>query len=54
MILGVCSWLAAHFNIDVTLGRILFVIATIAGFGSPIIVYLILYIIKEYKNKKQL
>lgn len=51
MILGVCSWIASSLNIDVTLVRILFVIATIIGFGSPIIVYLILYVIKEFKNK---
>lgn len=51
MILGVCSWIASSLNINVTLVRIVFVIAAIAGFGSPIIVYLILYAVRELKAR---
>ena len=45
-ILGVCAWLADKFGLDVAGLRILFVAATILGFGSPIIIYFILYLIK--------
>ncbi len=43
---GVCAWLSARFDIDVTTLRIIFVIATILGIGSPIIIYLILALVK--------
>ena len=45
-ILGVCCWLADKFGLDVGGLRILFVAATIFGFGSPIIIYFILYLLK--------
>ena len=45
-ILGVCFWLAEKFDLDVGGLRILFVAATIFGFGSPIIIYFILYLLK--------
>ena len=45
-ILGVCAWLADKFGVDVSGLRILFVAAAIFGFGSPIIIYFILYLIK--------
>ena len=48
-ILGVCAWLADKFDLDVGGLRILFVAATIFGFGSPIIIYFILYLIKPSK-----
>ncbi|GAB1422276.1 PspC domain-containing protein [Anaerolineales bacterium] len=41
---GVCGGLAAYFNIDVTLIRILFVIATLAG-GPGILLYILLAIV---------
>ena len=40
---GVCSGLAAHFNIDVTLVRILFIIGLFMGF-STLLLYIILWI----------
>jgi len=43
---GVCAWLADKFGIDVGGLRILFVAAAILGFGSPVFIYLILYLIK--------
>jgi len=45
-ILGVCAWLADKFGLDVGGLRILFVAAAIFGFGSPVIIYFILYLIK--------
>ena len=43
---GVCAWLAVKFELDVTIIRLVFVIATIIGVGSPILIYLILWLIK--------
>lgn len=45
-LLGVCAWLSDKFELDVTGVRLLFVAAAILGFGSPIILYLILYLLK--------
>lgn len=45
-LLGVCSWLSDKFDLDVSGIRIIFIIAAILGFGSPLIAYLILYLIK--------
>lgn len=39
-VMGVCAGIADHFGIDVTLVRLAFVIGTLAGFGSLLIVYL--------------
>lgn len=46
-LLGVCEWLAARFSIDVTVLRIIFVAAAILGLGSPVLLYLILFGVKE-------
>lgn len=46
-ILGVCSWLANKYNMDVALLRIIFVAAAIFGLGSPVLIYLILYFVKD-------
>ncbi len=45
-ILGVCAWLSDKFGLDVNGVRILFIAAAILGFGSPVIIYFILYLIK--------
>ena len=45
-ILGVCAWLSDKFGLDVGGLRILFVATAILGLGSPILVYLILYLVK--------
>lgn len=42
MLLGVCGGLAQRFGIDSTLIRIIFVIASVLGMGSPILLYFIL------------
>ena len=49
-ILGVCAWLSHKFYLDVSGIRLLFIIATILGLGSPIIIYLVLYIVKPKLN----
>ena len=45
-ILGGCAWLAKKFELDVTGIRLLFVMATILGLGSPILIYFIIYLVK--------
>ena len=45
-ILGVCAWLADKFGLDVSGIRILFVAAAVLGLGSPIFIYLIMYLLK--------
>jgi phage shock protein C len=45
-ILGVCAWLSEKFEFDVTGVRLLFVVATVLGFGSPVFLYFILYLVK--------
>lgn len=45
-ILGVCAWLSEKFELDVSGIRMLFIVAAILGFGSPILIYLILYLLK--------
>lgn len=42
---GVCGGIARQFNIDPTVVRILVVLATIVGVGSPILVYLLLWVL---------
>jgi len=45
-ILGVSAWFADKFGLDVWGLRILFVAAAVLGLGSPIFIYLILYLLK--------
>jgi phage shock protein C len=37
--LGVCAWLSEKFEFDVTGVRLLFVVATVLGFGSPVFLF---------------
>ena len=46
IILGVCAWLADRFGLSVRGLRIIWIAALIFGVGSPIIIYLILYLLK--------
>ena len=48
-ILGICAWLADKFGLDVGGLRILFIAAAVLGLGSPILIYLILYLVKPSK-----
>lgn len=45
-IFGVCLWLSYKFDLDISGIRLLFIIATILGFGSPLLIYLVLYLVK--------
>lgn len=45
MFLGVAAGIANYFDVDPTLVRLLFAIAFFAGFGSPLLVYLILALV---------
>lgn len=47
--LGVCAWISDKFDLDVGGLRILFIVAAIFGFGSPIVIYFILYLLKPSK-----
>ena len=44
MIAGICGGLGAYFHTDPLWFRILFIVITFAGFGTPILVYLVLWI----------
>lgn len=46
-ILGVCSGLADWSGIDATIIRIAFVLTTLIGFGSPILIYIALGLILD-------
>ncbi|WP_342637105.1 PspC domain-containing protein [Fusibacter bizertensis] len=42
---GVCAGLAHYFNIDVTVIRLIWLLAIFFGVGSPILIYIIMAII---------
>lgn len=45
--MGVCSGIANYFNVDVTLVRVAFGLATVLGFGTALIVYLLIGLIAD-------
>lgn len=45
MLFGVCGGIAEYWGWDATIVRIIFVIATLFGMGSPLIIYLVLAVI---------
>jgi phage shock protein C len=45
MVAGVCAGLADFFGIDPTVVRLIFVAGTLLGFGSLILVYLVIFIV---------
>lgn len=45
MISGVCAGLAKEFNVDATIVRLGFVVATLMGFGLPIIIYIVMALV---------
>ena len=49
IVLGVCGGLATYFGWDATLLRVLFAIAIVLGIGSPLIVYLVLWLMMRYQ-----
>ena len=46
-LMGVCAGIGNHFGWDVTLVRVAFVLATILGFGSAILIYLAIGLIAD-------
>ena len=44
-IAGVCGGLAEYFGLDVTMIRVLWVLAAIFGLGSPILIYVVMWIL---------
>lgn len=42
---GVCAGLARYFNIDVTVIRLLWLMAIVFGVGSPVVIYIIMAIV---------
>lgn len=46
-LMGVCSGIANWANIDVTMVRILWVLAVLLGFGSPILIYILIGLIAD-------
>lgn len=45
MVSGVCGGIGEYFEIDPTLIRIIYAFIILAGFGSPILLYILLAII---------
>lgn len=45
MICGVCGGIGEYFNVDPTVIRLLWVILTIGGFGSGLLVYILAAVI---------
>jgi phage shock protein C len=45
MVAGVCAGLADFFGIDPTVVRLIFVAGTLLGFGSLVLVYLVIFIV---------
>jgi phage shock protein PspC (stress-responsive transcriptional regulator) len=45
--MGVCAGIARHFGVDVTWVRVGFLVGTLIGFGSLILVYLAIGLIAD-------
>jgi phage shock protein C len=45
--LGVCSGIANYFEVDTTLVRVAFVLATLMGVGAPVLAYLVIAMIAD-------
>lgn len=45
MLAGVCSGLADFFGIDPTVVRLIFVAGALLGFGSFVLIYLVMFIV---------
>ena len=53
VISGVCSGLSERFGISASFLRVLFLLASIFSFGSPILIYILLSIIMPVKPMKE-
>jgi phage shock protein C len=47
-ILGVCAGLANWTGMDAMIIRLIFAVATVVGFGSPVLIYILLAMILDY------
>ena len=47
MIFGVCAGLANEMKIDPTVMRLIFAVATLMGFGLPILIYIVMAIVMK-------
>lgn len=45
MIFGVCSGMAKEMDIDPTVVRAVFAIATLMGFGLPVVIYIVMALV---------
>lgn len=45
MVFGVCGGIAEYFGWDPTLVRVIFIVLTFAGIGSPVLIYLLLALV---------
>jgi len=45
MIFGVCSGMAKEMDIDPTVVRAIFAIATLMGFGLPVVIYIVMALV---------
>ena len=45
--LGVCAGLAQHFGMDPMIVRLIFVLGTLIGFGSFILIYLVIALLAD-------
>ncbi|MBP8849899.1 MAG: PspC domain-containing protein [Breznakibacter sp.] len=48
-LLGVCLWIAQKLALDVNIIRIGFAVLTILGIGTPIIAYLVIFVLLRLK-----
>lgn len=46
-VMGVCAGIARYFGVDVTLVRIAFVLGTLLGFGTFVLIYLAIALIAD-------
>ena len=53
LVSGVCNGIAAYFNIDVTIVRIIFVILTIVTKGAWLLAYAVLMFVVPYANTSE-
>jgi phage shock protein C len=53
MLAGVCGGLGDYFKIDPTIVRLLFAVTFLIGFGSPGLLYLLLWIVMPNESRLQ-
>ncbi|MBC7521584.1 MAG: PspC domain-containing protein [Sandarakinorhabdus sp.] len=46
-IMGVCAGIGAYFGFEAMWARLAFVVASLLGFGSPVLIYLIIGLVAD-------